>query len=91
MNQTWSKKYAQIVAKCWADEAFKKRFITDPAAVMQECGIEAPQEMEFKVVENSSNSTYLVLPAKADELSDEDLDTVSGGRYGCHACHIDPR
>ncbi len=46
---------------------------------MKEEGLEVPDGMEFKVVENSDNVTYIVIPNKTEELSDEDLDAVSGG------------
>ena len=31
-------KYGEVVAKCWEDEAYKKRFIEDPESVLTEAG-----------------------------------------------------
>ena len=75
-----AKKMGQLIAKCWEDEALKARLIANPAAVLQEFGLEAPAGVELKVVENSVQVQYLVLPPKpSDELTDEQLDGVAGG------------
>jgi hypothetical protein len=78
-EQENAKKWGQIVAKCWQDEAFKAKFIADPVAVLKEYGIDAPAG--FKVVENSSEEVYFILPQKPADLSDEQLNDVSGGYY----------
>lgn len=69
----------KIFSQCWVDEAFKQRFIADPAAILKEAGLEAPAKMELKVLENTDKLKYIVLPAKSDELSDDQLDSVAGG------------
>ncbi|MBP2638071.1 MAG: hypothetical protein H6Q72_3978 [Firmicutes bacterium] len=76
-QQEQAKKWGQIVAKCWADEAFKARFKADPAAVFKEYGLVVP--VGLKVVENLPEVNYIVLPAKPADLSDEQLDGVAGG------------
>ena len=68
------RKMNQLVAKCWADEDFKKRFIDDPAAVMREMGIEVVEGKKVKVVEDTADTIHVSLPAKPVELSDESLD-----------------
>lgn len=78
-----AKKMGKIISQCWADEAFKQRFISDPAAVMKEAGLEAPGGVELKVVEDSEKVNYILLPQKPDELSDELLDGVAGGICSC--------
>ena len=35
--------WAKVVAKAWADVAFKEKLISDPAAVLKAEGIEAPR------------------------------------------------
>lgn len=40
-----ARKYRQVVAKAWADEAFKQRLIADPRAVLSEAGIAAQRSM----------------------------------------------
>gem|GEM_PF-760869 len=84
------KKWGKLIAQCWADEAFKQRFIADPAAVMKEAGLEVPEGVEFKVAENTDKVQYILLPEKPGELSDEQLDGVSGGGgRQCYRKHCD--
>ncbi len=69
----------KLISRCWMDEAFKQRFITDPAAVMREAGLSLPAGVEFKVVENTDKINYVLLPVQPTELSYEQLDAVAGG------------
>lgn len=62
------------------DEGFKQRLLADPAAVLKEEGVETPPGIEVRVVANTEKVFHFVLPAKPSrELSDESLDSVSGG------------
>ena len=76
------KQMAKIVAKAWADDEYKQRFISDPAAVLREEGVELPDGMNFKVLEAKENENWIVLPPKpADaysaEMSEERLAAAS--------------
>lgn len=76
------KRFGEIISKCWSDTAFKQRFLTDPKTVLAEFDIEVPEGLDVKVVENTDNTMYLTLPTKPPhpgELSDDQLDNVSGG------------
>jgi len=78
------KQYAQIVAKAWADEEFKARLLQQPVQVLREHGISVPDGVEVRAVENTGNVVHLVLPAQPDdELSEEQLQKVSGGWCCC--------
>jgi hypothetical protein len=55
--------WSQLVARAWADPAFKARLLADPAAVLKENGLELPPGMEIKVVEDSEKVLHLPLPA----------------------------
>jgi hypothetical protein len=85
--------YSKLIAKAWADEAFKKRFLANPAAVLKEEGLEVPSGVqEVKVVEGTDRLLYLVLPPKpSEELSEEDLRTLAAaGPYTwCHWCKVE--
>jgi len=74
---------AQLVSRAIKDDSFRQQLITDPKAVLQtELGATLPADVEVKVVEEQPNSFFLVLPPKeasASELSDADLEPVSGG------------
>ena len=75
-----AKQYGQVVARAWADDEFKARFLADPAAVLQEEGIDMPEGVELRAVENTDKVAYLSLPLQpSDELSDEQLSQMAGG------------
>lgn len=65
MNQEEQvKKMQKVIAKAWADEAFKQKLITQPAQTLKDEGLVVPPEVELKVVECTDKVLYIVLPAK---------------------------
>ncbi len=73
-------KLAQLVARCRWDESLRKKLLADPMATLKAEGIEMPAGMAIRVHENTGTEFHLVLPAiSATELSDLELDVVSGG------------
>jgi hypothetical protein len=76
-----SKQYQQLIAKCWADDAFKQRLLADPAGTLKAEGIEVPAGVRVQVVENTPQEFTLILPTRPDDLSDEMLAGAVGGRY----------
>ena len=73
---------AQLFAKCWKDEALKARFMADPKAVLKEHGLDAPDNMDVKVVENTDTTVHITLPAPPaghNDLSDDELRNAAGG------------
>jgi hypothetical protein len=81
-----NKKMSRIIAKCWEDTGFKQRLLADPAATLKAEGMQVPAGLSIKAVENTDNLFHLVIPAKPAELSDEDLQMVSGGGAHVDAC-----
>jgi Nitrile hydratase, alpha chain len=80
-------RFGEIISKCWGDAAFKKRFLSEPAKVLAEFGMDVPDGLNVKVVENTGDTMFLTLPVTPDwrkptELSDAQLDAVSGGAGG---------
>jgi hypothetical protein len=80
---------AQIVARAWKDEAFRRRLMADPKGayaeevVRQGVRQDFPEDVDVKVIEEAPNTIYLVLPTNPDasvELTDEQLATVAGGQ-----------
>ena len=73
---------AKLFAACWKDEALKARFMADPKAVLAERGIDMPDNIDVKVVENSDNTVHITMPMAPDgheELSMEELSQAAGG------------
>lgn len=73
------KKMSQLIAKCWADEGFKKKLLADATATLKAEGAEVPAGVTIKAVEDTDTVFHLVIPPKPTDLSDEDLDKVAGG------------
>jgi Nitrile hydratase, alpha chain len=79
----WSKQWSKLIAKAWANEAFKKGLLADPAAVLQEHGLTVPPGVQVKVVQNTDQVLYLMLPpAPSGELAEEDLEAIAAGFTG---------
>lgn len=70
-------KWSQLLARAWSDDAFKERLMRDPSSALRDCGISAPADVEFRVVENTDRVTYITLPQKPAE--DASLAAVAAG------------
>lgn len=58
----------QIIEKAWSDNAFKLQLLADPkSAIQKEFGIDIPAEINLKVLEETDDTFYLVLPKKPDD------------------------
>ena len=69
---------ADVFARAMTDPEFKAQFVADPAAVLSAAGVEVPEGLTIKVVENSSTTFHVVLP-DPEAVSDELLAAASGG------------
>ena len=81
-RQEQAKKYGQVVAKAWRDEAFKQRLLANPKAALAEHGLSVPEGHEVRVVEGTERVHYLVLPPRPRDVSDDQLDQIAGGHHG---------
>ena len=78
----------RLIEKSSEDEAFRRRLMEDPkGAVEQELGTRLPEGVEVRVVQESAQTIYLVLPSASPigggaELSDSELEGVAGGWAG---------
>jgi Nitrile hydratase, alpha chain len=72
---------AVLIAKAQTDPAFRQALVNNAKATIEkEFGVALAAESQLNVVEETTNTNYLVLPAVADsELSDADLESVAGG------------
>src|SRR5262249_33130677 len=87
MNQEeQGKKMSQLIAKCWADKAFKQKVLADPAATLRAEGLELPGGVSYVAHENTDKVVHLIIPAKPTELADDVGDGTaasSGHRSTC--------
>ena len=82
------KQMAKIIAKAWADDEYKQRFISDPAAVLREEGAELPEGVNFKILEAQANESWIILPPKpADADMIEGVEErLAAESYCCSLC-----
>jgi Nitrile hydratase, alpha chain len=75
----------RLINRSLQDETFRQRLLDDPkGTIEQELGSRMPESIEVRVVEESADTIYLVLPSSSrvgegGELSDEALESVAGG------------
>jgi Nitrile hydratase, alpha chain len=75
----------RLINRSLKDEDFRQRLLDDPkGTVEQELGRGLPEGVQVRVVEESADTIYLVLPSasrvgEGGDLSDEALEAVSGG------------
>ncbi|HUM59488.1 MAG TPA: NHLP leader peptide family RiPP precursor [Bacillota bacterium] len=72
----------RIIEKAREDADFKRTLLEKPHEAIARFGVQVPEEVEIKVVEESAKVLYLVLPENPDELTDKQLDKVSAAS-GC--------
>jgi hypothetical protein len=59
---------AEIIAKAWEDEQFRQELISNPKeAIAKTLGTKLPKNQEVRVVQETPNNLYLVLPVKPDD------------------------
>ena len=82
----------RVVAKAWADDAFKAALIADPRATLAQEGIALPEGLTLKVLENTADTLHVILPPPpAAALSDEAVGAVAGGVFcPCFTINIGP-
>jgi len=57
-----AEKIGEIIAKAWSDPSFKERLKSDPRGACVEMGLEYPEEVELKVVEDTEREVFIHLP-----------------------------
>lgn len=73
---------AKLEALVIEDPALRERLLADPRSVLREiAGVELPDTTSLVVHEAGAEEFHLVVPpaARADAVSDDDLESVSGG------------
>ncbi|MCK9225426.1 MAG: NHLP leader peptide family RiPP precursor [Candidatus Muirbacterium halophilum] len=74
-----------IMKKSSIDKGFRKKVLEKPETVIKDIsGKDIPTNFKIKVIENKTNynQTFVLNDFLGEELTDEELDNVAGGR-GC--------
>jgi hypothetical protein len=82
MSQVTEGQLREIIAiKAHRDPAFRTSLLSDPkAAVERVLGTSLPSSLQVSVIEDTDANVHIVIPPMAsDELSEEQLEAVSGG------------
>ncbi|MFW9882170.1 MAG: NHLP leader peptide family RiPP precursor [Candidatus Thorarchaeota archaeon] len=79
-----SKKIGQIVAKAWNDVTFKERLLKDTNNVLKEEGMEIPDNVEIRAVENTNTLVHFIVPAKPNEVNKPSLELKRNNILSCH-------
>ena len=74
-----AKKMNQLMMEIFTNAELKKDFISNPKVILQEKGINIPESMEIKVLEETENTKYITLPylKPGETLSIEELERKS--------------
>lgn len=81
-NKNQNDLYAKIITRAWKDQKFKAKLLSNPRAAFKEMGLEIPENIQVKVVEERPNSFTFVLPmpgAGIGEMSDQELEKLVAG------------
>ena len=75
----------RLIQRSLEEEEFRQRLLDDPkGALEQELGSALPEGIQVRVVEESADTIYLVLPSasrvgQVGEVTDRELEAVAGG------------
>jgi hypothetical protein len=72
-REEFQKAYGRIITQAWSDAAFKEKFLSDPIGVFKENGIEVPEGVHVKIVENTDEEVSFILPSKPGETCGESV------------------
>lgn len=72
-----------LITRALKDEDFRKELIANPKAVIEnELGTKLPEDLEIKVLEETEDTVYMVLPCNPYEgVSEEELQASLGMTY----------
>jgi hypothetical protein len=84
-ERSQKRRWGQVVARAWDDDAFRRRLLAAPASVLREAGVEMPPgatveviEGEFSEVAGQPNCFWLPPSPDAGDLVEDDLNLPSG-------------
>ena len=72
--------FHDMLARAQFDRPFRARLIEQPRATLAEAGVVLPSRVELRMLDENTDTAYLVLPQPPaeGEVSDADLASASG-------------
>ena len=91
MEQARQNLEAQVLERAARDPRFREELKQDPRGTLsRDFGVQVPPGMTVEVLEETSSTVFLVLPAAptqpGQELTGQELETVAGGWSGDTGC-----
>ena len=78
--QQASKRMAEVLTRSASDAEFRQQLLTDPRAAMSaHFGKEIPEPFQIRFIESQGIPTIVLPEVATGELSEADLEAVSGG------------
>ncbi len=76
---------AELLMLTWSDDALRDRLLSDTMGVLKDHGIEVDAGVQVKVLENTAEAQYIILPPKPRRGTDatEPSETGRGARACC--------
>jgi hypothetical protein len=79
-------KMATLIARCWMDAEFRKRFVAEPKAVIAEALLNLAPNAELVILEDTRQKRHLVIPVAPPEgFSMSDIQTAAQQMFGTPA------
>ncbi|HWI41500.1 MAG TPA: NHLP leader peptide family RiPP precursor [Verrucomicrobiae bacterium] len=90
VKKTEEKNFAKLISRAWTDRDFLEKLRTAPEDAFKEFGIEIPQGMKVRVVENTTETVHFVLPQppQGGEVPLGEQMDHDGGGHDCFACRF---
>lgn len=97
-SQDWEINLAKLIAKTWADDNFRQRFVANPAAILREAGMILEDSVKVIVNQGGSSSSAFAaaeggtsvyeidLPSKPSDLDEEQINVWFDQTFP-HRCH----
>ena len=74
--------HGRIVSKAAEDAEFRSALLASPkSAISSEFDLNLPDSLDITVHESRGTTLHLALPPAFDDLSEEDLEAISGGSH----------
>ena len=63
-SEEQERKWQKIIVKAWMDDDYKRELLADPTARLKQEGVEIPEGVVIRIVEDTENVHHMVLPLK---------------------------